>query len=37
MVVTGVWGGGHMAGVLGHPKHTRWVWGKGGRSREVGM
>ena len=37
MVVTGVWGGGHVAGVLGHADHTCWVWGEGGGGREVGM
>lgn len=39
MVVTGVWvwGGGHMAGVLGHAKHTCWVWGEGSGGRKVGM
>ena len=37
MVVTGVWGGGHMAGVLRHAKHTCWVWGQGGGGWEVGV
>lgn len=37
MVVTGVWGSGHMAGVLGHAKHACWVWGEGGGGREVCM
>lgn len=39
MVVTGVgvWGSGHMAGVLGHAKHTCWVRGEGGGGWEVGM
>lgn len=36
MVVTWVWGGGHMTGVLGHAKHTCWVWGEGGGGWEVG-